>query len=82
MPQNHSIGEEGVQLDIYKASQTIKSIDENTFLLELNKYWKKVPFQCQVSFQYCNDTFEYMSQFTLLGSNLTPPPIVYFLGLD
>ena len=41
MPQSHSIGEEGVQLDIYKASQTTKSIDENTFLLELNKLLEK-----------------------------------------
>ena len=40
-PQNHNIGEEGVQLDINKASQTVQSIDENTFLLELNKLCEK-----------------------------------------
>ena len=61
MPQNHSIGEEGVQLDIYKASQTIQSIDEKNIFARVEKtIWKKVPFQCQVSFQYCNDTFEYI----------------------
>ena len=41
VPQNHNIGEEGIRLDIYKASQTIQSIDENTFLLELNKLFEK-----------------------------------------
>ena len=80
VPKNHNTGEEGVQLEIYKASQTIQSIDENTVLLELNKpFEKRFHFSVKSDFNIVMIPLNIFVTFTLVGPDLTLLPLFVFL---
>ena len=81
VPQNHNTGEEGVRLDIYKASQTIQSIDENTVLLELNKpFEKRFHFSVKLVFNIVMIPLNIFVPFYLVRGGFDPPSYCLFFG--